>query len=192
MLDFFNADNTARFYFIIALSSTVFFVLKLFVFSFLDFDSDATGDVGDDVGDTAQHSNYFTFLSLQSILAFLMGFGWIGLTGVREWHLSTWLSFMIAITAGAAFMALSVWLMSQVKKLNKVRESDLNKSVDRVGKAYTRFSPSGVGQIQMELDGKLSVVDAVSRSSEEIKAFEQVRVVAVENSVIYIDKLLNS
>ncbi|GHU15727.1 hypothetical protein FACS189449_13510 [Alphaproteobacteria bacterium] len=65
-------------------------------------------------------------------------------------------------------------------------------SVNRVGKAYTRFSPHGVGQIQIELDGKLSVVDAVSRFPEEIKAFEQIRVVAVESNVIYIEKLLNS
>ncbi|GHU15730.1 hypothetical protein FACS189449_13520 [Alphaproteobacteria bacterium] len=91
------------------------------MFSFLDFD--AADNVGDDVGDTAQHSEYFRFLSLQSVLAFLMGFGWIGFAGVREWHLNAWLSFVIAVVAGAAFMALSMWLMFQVKKLNKVREA---------------------------------------------------------------------
>ncbi|GHU18396.1 hypothetical protein FACS189472_06670 [Alphaproteobacteria bacterium] len=192
MLNFFDADNTGRFYFIIALISTVLFVLKLFVFSFLDFDSEAASDIGDDVGDAAQHHDSFTFLSLQSILAFLMGFGWIGLAGVLEWRLETWSSFLVAVAVGAVFMALSVWLMFQVKKLNKVRESDLNKSVNRVGIAYTRFSPNGVGQIQMELDGKLSVVDATSKFSEDINAFEQIRVVAVENNVIYIEKLLDS
>jgi membrane-bound ClpP family serine protease len=186
MYDFFQLQYAARFYFSVALFSTLLFVLKLFVFC----DDDFGGEDG--IGDSSSHSDSddaFAFLSLQSILAFLMGFGWSGLAGAREWKLGAALSFAVALGFGCLFMFISAFLMSKLKKLNEINVVDLRECIDRIGKSYTRFSPKSAGQIQIEINGRLATVGAVNNSADEIKSFDIIKVVRVENDVLYIEKI---
>jgi membrane protein implicated in regulation of membrane protease activity len=174
--------NPSKFYFIIAVASTVLFVLKIALFSFTDCDSDNGFDDHGDGGSS------FSFLTLQSVLAFLMGFGWIGLAGINEWKFGVLPSFVIAFVVGAAFMFMSAWLMLQVRKLDKIHKTDLNKLLNKKCKTYTGFSPNGVGQIQTEVDGRLATISATNNAADEIGAFEEVKVVSVKDNIIYIEK----
>ncbi|MDR0624871.1 MAG: hypothetical protein LBF72_00195 [Holosporales bacterium] len=190
MLDFLGEGYFAKACFVIAVSSTLLFLLKLVFFSFFgggaDFDSEVDAAGSDDA---MQHNSSFTFISLQSILVFLMGFGWIGLAGVLEWKLGSITAFLVAFMVGIVFMALSVWLMFQVKKLSRVRENSINDALSKMGRAYTRFSSNGPGQIQIELHGHLSTVNAMNYRNEEILAFDAVQVVAIKDGVLYVQKV---
>lgn len=186
-LNLLSAENMAGFYFAIAAFSTVLFILKLLIFSFSGVDSDLhihETDVGSVEGDPS-----FTFLSVQSALAFLMGFGWLGLAGIREFGLGMKFSFLLALGVGFFFMYLSARLMYQVKKLNNIPKVDYNDCINKSGKAYNRFAPNGSGQIQIDINGRLATVSAVNASAEEINSFEQIKVVKAENNVLYIEKL---
>jgi membrane protein implicated in regulation of membrane protease activity len=180
----FTGQSIVTCYFIIAVAATLFFALRLVVFNFFDF-----GDFGDDTSHAMESDEVFSFLSLQSILAFLMGFGWIGLAAMREYHLDTLSSLALAFAAGALFTFLSALLMRQVKKLNKTTNINLSKCVDELGKAYTKFAPGGAGQIQITINGRLATTNAINIGDEEIEAFAPIKVAKVENNVIYVQKL---
>ena len=80
-------------YFIIAAGATALFVIRLILMLFgaddadTDFDVDADGALegADEMGSGAA----FNLFSLLSILAFLMGVGWMGLTARVTWDLNT-------------------------------------------------------------------------------------------------------
>ena len=65
---------------------------------------------------------------------------------------------------------------------------DLSSSVGLSGKAYTNFAPKSGGQIEIDIDGQLSIETAFNDSEEVIKAFEQVKVIKFENNVLYVEK----
>ena len=85
-------------------------------------------------------------------------------------------------------MFVSSYLMFCVKKLNKKVTKDLSKAVGCVGKAYTKFVPKSDGQIEISINNQLSIEPAFNDTDEDIKAFEQVKVIKYENNKLYIEK----
>lgn len=185
MLDLFNnLDNYSKFYFTIAIISTVVFLLKLLLM-FVGGDSGLDGHIND-LDPNFEHDTSFTFLSTQSILAFLMCTGWIGLAAKAEWKLDGLLSVVAASVSGFLAMFLMAFLMTQVKKLNKNVKTDIKSCVGTTGKAYTKFFPRGSGQIQITLNGKLQTIDAINNTDEEIASFTQIIVTGIDNSTVLI------
>jgi membrane-bound ClpP family serine protease len=159
--------------------STILFGLKLLALAHMDFDA------GDELADSS-----FTFLSLQSILAFFMGFGWAGSTcAKKEYEMSSVVVILISVAAGTALLFLSVWLMSLVKKLNFTPKVDLNSAIGRIGTAYTRMRPNGTGKVRIELNGKVSIFNAKNSTTCEINAFERVKIIAVKDGVFDVEKI---
>ena len=128
----------------------------------------------------------FDFISIQSILAFLMGFGWVGLACFVQFKLSTLISFIAAFVLGLIFMFLSAYLMFLIKKLDKRVKINLEDFVGTVGRAYTAFKPQGEGQIEITINEQLSVIEAFNMTDEEIHAFMPVKIEKVENNKIFI------
>ena len=86
-------------YLVPALVGTVFFVLRLFVALFFGGDSDF--DTGDHFDGSTDAS--FSFFSLLSIPAFLMGSGWMGLTCRIDWQMGGLASASAAAAAAFGF-----------------------------------------------------------------------------------------
>ena len=148
---FLNVSFLATFYFWLAVIMTAFFLVKLVIFSLFGMD-DGDGDlVGTDV-DTG-----FNFISLQSIIAFLMGFGWAGY-GALQFGINGKFSVLCAIGGGILLMALSVYLMFLMKKLNSTPKYDLSILAEKTGTSYMRFGVKGSGKIQIEFNGRLETL----------------------------------
>ena len=177
-------ENLTNVYYYTALVATIFYIIKTFIFAV--FGGDA--EVHTDFNSSFETDDSFDFLSIQSILAFLMGFGWMGLACIKVWHLGTFLTIAVSVAFGLLLLFTSAWLMFQVKKLNKRVVKDLSKAVNIIGKAYTNFEPKGQGQIEISINEQLSVEEAVNNSDEQIKAFEMIRVIKYENNKLYIEK----
>lgn len=176
---FFNLANLISIYFWLAVVSTAFFVVKLLIFSLFGMD-DGSGDlIGTDV-DTE-----FNFISLQSILAFLMGFGWLGYAAL-QWGFSGKISILFAFIGGIILMAISVYLMSTMKKLNSTPSYDLNTCVDKTGTSYTKFAPKSPGKIKIEFNGKLETLDAWNDTDNYIESFKQIKVTKVQDNKLFI------
>ena len=179
MNEILNVSFLSSLYLWLAIAMTVFFVAKLVIFSLFGMD-DGDGDItGTDV------DAGFSFISLQSILAFLMGFGWLGYTALK-WNFSALISIVFALIGGFILMGISVWLVFMMRKLNSTPKYDLNSLVEKTGTSYTRFDAKGTGKIQIEFNGKLETFDAWNETEEEIESFKNIKVLKIIDNKIFI------
>ncbi len=178
-------DNLIITYKYIAIISTVLFIIKFIIFSFADTDSEVTGDFNTISDSDAS----FDFLSIQSILAFLMGFGWVGLAAVSQWHLSIKFVILSSMASGTICMLISAYLMLKVKGLNHIIKIDYEKSIGKSGRAYTAIHPHKEGQIEIEINGRLSIKQAINDTDTEINSFEQIIIIRAEDDKLYGKKI---
>ena len=181
-----TAMNLCNIFLYTAIISTALFIIKMIIYSLTGADVEVESDF-DAITDT---DISFNFISLQTILAFLMGFGWSGYTMLIQYHSGGKLAIFIAFVIGLAFMYFSAYLMFCIKKLNKNIVYDYTTLTGNEGKAYTSINPKQQGQIEINFNGKLSILDAVNADDEKIEAFEAVKVIKVENKIIYVTKHL--
>jgi membrane protein implicated in regulation of membrane protease activity len=177
-------------YWYIAIGATALFVVKMLMTlvggafdADADFDADAL-DVDLDGADVDHGStSAFAFFSVQSILAFLMGFGWMALTAEDSWQLGPVMTFVSGGVFGILLMFLNVYLMFMIRKLNARGNVDLNSCVGRTGRVYLRIPArgDGAGQVEVEVSGRRKVVRALS-TGPAIDSFTEVRVVDVKDN----------
>lgn len=171
-------------YYYVAVLATVLFVLKLVIFAVVGGDV----EVHTDFNASFETDTSFDFLSIQSILAFFMGFGWVGHACLYEMGLRLRYAVLFSVLVGLLLMYLSAWLMFCVKKLNHRVKKDFSKSVGLEGRAYTNFAPHSNGQIEIIFNGQLSVEEAINDTDNEIKSFSNIKIVKYENGILYIEQ----
>ena len=182
MIENFNLETIC---FYIAICATVLFVLKSIIFMILGGDA----EVHADFNALTDCDISFDFLSIQSILAFCMGFGWIGLTAIKYVQMGKVISIVLALIAGLVFMTISAYLMFVIKKLEKKVVVNYEDYIGAEGKSYTNLHCNTVGQIQIVINNKLQTLNAISLCEEEIKAFSPIKLVKVENNTLYVDRI---
>ncbi|MCG3172809.1 MAG: hypothetical protein GMKNLPBB_00967 [Myxococcota bacterium] len=184
--------NDISLYWVIALASSVLFGIKLFLALVGIGDGDAH-DMGFEHadGDGAVHQSAsphlsseaaFTLISLQSILAFLMGAGWTGLAARKEWELGPGLAALTAFVIGFLMMLLASYLAWVLRKLTKSPPFDPKTAVGQVGKVYLTVPAKGggFGQVEVLVSGRKRIINAMS-SGGEIGSFKEVRVLEVHD-----------
>ena len=181
----FNVLNIADAALYCGIVATIVFVLK----TFLPIDFGA--EVGGDFGSIVETDSSFTLFSIESIAAFFMCSGWIGWFCIQHLHYAVKLSGLIALACGVVGMFVYAWLIAQFKKMENVIKVDYKELIGKTGKAYMNFAPKSDSKIQIELNSTLETLPAKNMSDEEIKAFDAIKVVKVENNEIYIVKESN-
>lgn len=177
--------NFVQIYYYIAVFATILFVIKLAIFTIVGGGTEVSGDFNTEFdSDTS-----FSFLSFQSVLAFLMGFGWMGYAGLKQLGWSQLNSLLAALGVGILFMAVSAALMFSVRKLEKNVKKDKSTAIGKTGKAYTTFDEKGYGKIEIEISGQLSVVDAFNMTDTPINSFDMVEVVGVKDNLLQVVKV---
>jgi membrane protein implicated in regulation of membrane protease activity len=179
-----SVENFGMIYYYIAMFATILFVIKLVLFATVGGDAEVAADFNSEIDTDCS----FNFISIQSVIAFFMGFGWMGYAALKQFDLSQLITFGLAFVVGVVFMFVTAYLMFLVKKLEKKVKKDKTTAVGQVGKAYTKFLPQSTGQVEVEINGQLSVVEAKNDSDEEINAFELVKVTKVVDEILYIQK----
>ncbi len=177
-----SIENFSNVCFYLGLISLVILLLK----SFLPFDTDT--EVSGDFTTLTESDSSFNLFTLEGILSFFMCFGWMGWWAHNYQHFSFKICMIIACVSGILGMLFFSFMFSQIKKMEFIPKNDLKELVDKTGKAYTRFQPNSSGQIQIDFNSKLATLDAVNIGEEEINSFELIKVVKVENDIIYIKK----
>ena len=174
-------DTVIAAYYYLAIFSTLVFAIKLVMFTITGGDSEVIADFNSEIDTDCS----FNFVSIQSVLAFFMAFGWMGYAGLKQFGFSHIVNVLVAILVGLAFMTGTAFLMFSVRKLEKNIKKDYTTALNKIGKAYTHFAPNAEGQIEIDINEQLSVVNA---TNEEIKAFTPIKVVKVENDTLFIEK----
>jgi membrane protein implicated in regulation of membrane protease activity len=146
-----------------------------------DIDVDMQGDVdlGHDV-ESGDSTEAFKLLSIQSIAAFLMGFGWGGVGGLLGFD---W-SFPMSLLLGVGFGLVLVWLLGILMKAMYDLQSSgtvrVGDTVGAEGQVYANIpaSEDGRGQVRVVVDDRARIYDAVS-DRDAITTGSRVRVVRV-------------
>lgn len=133
-----------------ALIGTLIFLLRI-ALMLVGGDADTDLDFGDaDVGD-GDSSGAFEILSVQSIAAFAMGFGWGGLASLK----GTGFGWPMSVLIGCAIGVGMVWLLAILLKGIHDLQSSGNISIDSTmgleGEAYTNIPARGEGRGRVKL-----------------------------------------
>ncbi len=145
----------------------------------VDLDVDADVDLGTEV-EAGDSTHAFTLLSVQSVAAFLMGFGWGGLGGLLgfEW------TFPMSLLLGVAFGAGLVWLLGLLMKamydLQSSGNINIHDAIGVEGVVYTNVPALGAGrgQVRVVVNERARFYNAVS-DGEAIVTSSAIRVVRV-------------
>lgn len=166
-------EQQALWFSVPALVGTAFFVVRLVML---------VAGLGHDAGDLGHHdsSHDFQIFSIQSVLAFAMGFGWGGLGGMigLDWPFAK--SLLPAVAAGCGM----VWLLAVMLRLiGDLSESGNIQLADAVGKdaeVYLSVPGDGVGrgQVRVTIHERLRILSARSQG-EDLPTGTRVRVVGV-------------
>ncbi len=179
-------QQEALFFTIPAVLGTTVFLIRLGLMAIGGFadgvdgvDVDADVDVGAHVeGGDSTHA--FELLSVQSIAAFLMGFGWGGVGGLVGFD---W-SFPMSMLTGVAFGAGLVWLLGLLMKAMYDLQSSGNvriqDAVGAQGRVYTNVPAKGDGrgQVRVVVNQRARIYNAVS-DGDAIVTSSEVRIVRV-------------
>lgn len=177
----------ATVYFAIAAISTVLFLLRLGAMAIFGGDSGDVDIGGDfDPGDFDSSASFGVF-SVLSVLGFLMGMGWMGLTARVTWELGSVPALGLSVATGLVFMFVAAGMMYQIHKMEHVTGYDTQDTVGHTGRVYLTIpgDGKGVGQVEINVSGRRMVVSAKTRG-EKIDAFETVKVIEVADGDILI------
>ncbi len=115
-----------------------------------DIDVDVDADVDTD-SDGSDSTDAFKLLSIQSIAAFLMGFGWGGASGIigLDWGLG--LSLLLGVGFGVALMWMLGLLMKAVYALQSSGNIRISDAIGLQGTVYAQIPAKGQGKGKVRL-----------------------------------------
>lgn len=187
MLDSF-LTGTATWFTIPAFVGTALFLIRLATMLLghgVDFDHDGALDAaGADVPD-AHHSDSadaFKILSLQTLAAFAMGFGWAGLGALRGTEWAPWVSVPVGIVGGVAMVWLLAILLKGAHELQSSGNVPIRSAIGAEGTVYVSVpgEGSGRGQVQLVVNNQQCFFNAVT-DGPAITSRSRVRVVGVND-----------
>jgi membrane protein implicated in regulation of membrane protease activity len=154
-------------------------------------DAGMGADVGADGGhDFSGHDSDLSFktLSLQGITAFFMMFGLVGWAVVRQGNYAAW----IPILCGTAAGLITVWVMKKIFQFATSLQSNgtlnLQNAVGQEGTVYLTVKPGKAGKVQITVQDRYSILEAVTEKEEELKTGQTVRVVKVIAGKLVVEK----
>lgn len=165
-----------------AVAGTLYFAIQM-LFQGLggdadfDMDMDVSGEINTDVSHhTAGHD--FKVLSLQTLSAFFMGGGWMGLAAYRLLELSPLVSSLIAVGAGFGVGWMLVALLRATLKLQNSGNIELSDAVGLVGVVYVSIPEAGAGggRVKLVIQERSREYNAVQTGDEPIPTGTRVRV----------------
>ena len=172
-----------------AISSAVLTVQMILAMFGGDMDGlDADMDIPD-VGEGGASG----ILSIRTIGAFFTGFGWSGAAMLQAGH-GTGAATFVGIIVGSIFMALIFYLMTYLHSLRQEGTINYANAIGKVGAVYLPVPPhlKGIGQIEVLVQGRLKIVQAITDNDKKIGNRVAVRVTElVDEQTILVEPLEN-
>lgn len=189
MIDWYNElAFFPKIYWTAAIIGSLFLIITL-ILSFIGSD---TGDIGDvDAEIEADTGIGFQFLTLKNTVGFFTIFGWVGLSCIGA-GMSNWLTILISVISGLVMMVVMAALYYYMKKLNASGTLDYKNAINTVGEVYLTVGAkrSATGKVQVQVQGALRDLEALTDAETELKSGTVVIVKDVTpNGILIIDKL---
>jgi membrane protein implicated in regulation of membrane protease activity len=188
-----------KFFVICATIGGVFFLFRLIlqfsgVFGDMDADTevdadvdvDVDADVGDhvdaataDAGDIGAADFSFQLFTFQGLTGFFLMFGLVGYTAHRQLEAGLGWALVAAMVAGLLMVLVISWMFTFFKRMQHSGTLKLANAVGREGKVYMNIPEDEPGKVQVDVQGRLAILDAVSEDKSNIPTDTRVKVVKV-------------
>lgn len=134
-------------------------------------------DAGPDVDNSPYDHGAATFqlLSMRSVIAFGMLFGWAGALYL-DLGLSIEESVLRGLIWGSAGMALVAYFFYKVQQLSESHNRNLSSCIGNEGEVYMDIPEDGAGQIRVMESGAVNYISARSKDGQSIQHSTPVRV----------------
>lgn len=170
-----------------ALLGTLVFLIKIGLMSIgigdidADFDVDVDMDVDIDI-DGGDSTAAFSFLSIQSIAAFIMGFGWGGLIGFKTFGWDVPMSVLTGLGFGALLMWVLVMMLNVIYKLQSSGTVNPKDSIGLEAMVYTNVPAKGDGRgkVRVVINDRARIYNAITEG-EPLPSNSRVRVTRVDS-----------
>jgi len=153
-----------------------------------DFDGDVSGlDEGGNEGSGEQSA--FNLFTVRNFIIFFTIFGWTGIAALNS-GISKGITLLLAIISGLVVMFIVAGIFYSMSKLVESGNMNLRNAINSIGEVYLPIpgNRSGMGKIQINLQGTLSEIDAVT-NGKLLKTGEIVRVTdIINNQVLIVEK----
>lgn len=152
----------AQFFYVVAgvgsAALLVQLILQLFGFAGHDLH---LGDA--DAGGAGDHNAGFGYLSVRTIIAFLVCFGWTGAVAMGA-GAGILVAGAVAIAVGAVGMFSIVWLMRALMNLHSSGTLDYRNAIGTNGRVYIPIPAAHAtgGQVEIHVQGRVCVAAAVT------------------------------
>jgi hypothetical protein len=157
-------------FWVITIPSTVFFVILL-VLTIVGAEMDTSVDVTTDVDASIDNGDIipFQFLSLKNIVAFFTVFGWAGVGFIKA-GLSPMMVILLAFICGFLMMILMATLFYMMSKLAESGTLKMKNAIGKLGEVYLVIpaNRAGMGKVQLNVQGSLRTLDAITDDPEKI------------------------
>ena len=152
-----------------SVSSFVLFIQMVFILL-------VGGDVDFDIGEVGEGGGTGIF-SIRSVGSFFVGFGWTGAMLLERGY-GVGVATLGATIMGSIILSCFVAMMRWMQGMKSDGTIDYKNAIGNIGTVYIPISPrrKGIGQIEVQLQGRLAVVGAVTDEEEEIETRTAVRV----------------
>ncbi len=177
-----NLPLMGKIYWLTAIISTTIFVI-FFVLSLFGADADADveidGDVGGDFGGF--------IINIKSIMSFAMMFGWAGVISMN-FDLDTVFTLVVAIITGFVGLIAVAFLLFFLSKLSYSGNMKKENAIGKTGTVVLRIPPKrqGMGQIQIQIQGGLRTLEAMTEEEELLKSGTKVLVIDIQDNVLIV------
>jgi len=157
-------------FWVITIPATVFFVILL-VLTIVGAEMDTSVDVTTDVDASIDNGDIipFQFLSLKNIVAFFTVFGWAGVGFIKA-GLSPMMVILLAFICGFLMMILMATLFYMMSKLAESGTLKMKNAIGKLGEVYLVIpaNRAGMGKVQLNVQGSLRTLDAITDDPEKI------------------------
>lgn len=177
-------------FWVVTIPATVVFLILL-ALTIFGGDADTGVDVDSDVdsGLADGDSIPFQFISLKNIVAFFAVFGWSGIGFVNA-GLAPWLVILLAVVCGLMMMLLMATLFYLMSRLAESGTLKMKNAVGKLGEVYLVIPANrgGMGKVQLNVQGSLRTLDAITDDMENIPTSSIIQVIDVIDEQILLVK----
>jgi len=171
----------SKVFWIIAFPSTLIFIIQL-IMTFVGGDHDHDFDSGGDSHTELDDGSGFHFFTFKNMIAFFTLFAWTGLACV-EGGFGLFISLLVSTLSGTIMMVIMAGLFYYISKFSYSGTLDFKNAIGHNGNVYIRIPAKkmGMGKIEIEVQGQLRTLNAMTEDIEIIKSGSLVEVIDIIN-----------
>ena len=193
-----NIGTVSQIFYCIAVPATLVLLIQTVMMLLGMDDSGEAGDVGD-IGDSSDSifgdaeiddlpDTYgldgLRIFTIRGIIAFFVVFGWVGVV-MQDAGVHLAITIPVATVSGFAMMVAVAFLFRAGMRLRSDGNTDNRNAIGTSGKVYLTIPPSrsGVGKVQVMLQGSFVEINAVTDEDEAIPTGAEIVVVGVSGQI---------